>query len=83
MSYFESEFDLQPAHDAGDHSLVDLQSGDAVLQFAYDYLKARLRAPTDDEVHNVMASVARYKGPSLVRRATLESFVAGRHGNSS
>jgi len=42
---------------------VDLESGYAVLEFTYRYLEADSRPPSDDEVHNVTATIARYKGP--------------------
>lgn len=57
--------------------LIDVEDGDAVLDFTYRYLEAHSLAPTDSEVHNVTATIARYKGPRIVRRATLESFLAG------
>ncbi len=57
--------------------LVDVGNGYAVLEFTYRYLEARLLPPSDDEVRNVTATIARYKGPSVVRWATLESFLAG------
>jgi len=57
--------------------LVDVEDGDAVLDFTYRYLEAHSLPPTDSEVHNVTATIARYKGPRIVRRVTLESFLAG------
>jgi hypothetical protein len=57
--------------------LVDVEDGDVVLDFTYRYLEAHSLPPTDSEVHNVTATIARYKGPRVVRWATLESFLAG------
>ena len=57
--------------------LVDVEDADLVLDFTYQYLEAHALPPNDDEVHNVIATIARYKGPPIVRRATLESFLAG------
>jgi hypothetical protein len=55
---------------------INVEHGDEVLEFAYSYLQAHSRPPSDDEVHNVTAAIARYKGPALIRAATLELFVA-------
>ena len=57
--------------------LVDMENGHAVLDFTYGYLQAHSRPPSDDEVHHVTATIARYRGPRVVPRATLESFLAG------
>ena len=57
--------------------LVDVEDGDAVLDFAYRYLETHSLPPSDSEVYNVIATIARYKGPRIVRRGTLESFLAG------
>jgi hypothetical protein len=57
--------------------LVDMENGHAVLDFTYRYLAAHSRPPSDDEVHSVTATIARYKGPQVVPSATLESFLAG------
>jgi hypothetical protein len=57
--------------------LVDLENGYAVLEFTYHYLEAHSRPPSDDEVHNVTATIARYNGPRVVPWATLKSFLAG------
>ncbi len=57
--------------------LVDVENGHAVLDFTYHYLEAHSLPPTDDKVHNVTATIARYKGPRVVPRTTLESFLAG------
>jgi hypothetical protein len=57
--------------------LVDVADGDVVLHFTYRYLEARSLPPSDDEVHNVTATIARYKGPRVVQWAALESFLAG------
>jgi hypothetical protein len=56
---------------------INVEHGEQVLEFTYSYLEARSRPPTDDEVHNVTATIARYKGPALVRATSLESFLAG------
>jgi hypothetical protein len=66
--------------EAGSHSsddLIDVENADLVLQFAYRYLEARSLAPGDDEVRNVTATIARYKGPRIVPGTALESFLAG------
>ena len=57
--------------------LVDVEDGDVVLHFIYRYLEAHSLPPSDDEVHNVTAIIARYKGPRAVPRAALESFLVG------
>jgi hypothetical protein len=57
--------------------LVDVGNGDAVLAFTHRYLQAHSRPVSDDEVHNVTATIGRYKGPQVVRCETLESFLAG------
>lgn len=57
--------------------LIDVENGYAVLDFAYRYLETCSRPPNDNEVHNVTATVARYKGPRLVPWSTLESLLAG------
>jgi hypothetical protein len=57
--------------------LVDVGDSDAVLDFAYRYLEDHSLPPSDDEVHNVTAMIARYKGPRVVRSATLEAFLVG------
>jgi hypothetical protein len=56
--------------------LVDMENGHAVLDFTYRYLEAHSRPPSDDEVHNVTATIARYNGPRVVPWTTLESFLA-------
>ena len=61
-----------PAQD----SWINVEDGDEVLDFAYSYLKAHSRSPSDDEVRHVTAAVARYKGLPVIRAATLESFLA-------
>jgi hypothetical protein len=55
--------------------LVDMENGHAVLDFTYRYLEANSRPPSDVEVHNVTATIARYKGPRVVPCATLELFL--------
>jgi hypothetical protein len=57
--------------------LIDMQNGHSVLAFTYRYLEAHSRPPSDDEVHNVTATIARYNGPRVVPWATLKSFLAG------
>lgn len=57
--------------------LVDMENGHAVLDFTYRYLEAHSRPPSDDEVRNVTAAIARYKGHRVVSWATLESFLVG------
>lgn len=57
--------------------LVDMEDGHAVLDFTYRYLEAHSRPPSDDEVHNVTATIARYKGPQVVRWADLELILSG------
>ena len=53
-----------------------MENGEAVLEFAYCYLEDHSRPPSDDEVRNVTAAIARYIGCRFVARATLESFLA-------
>lgn len=57
--------------------LVDIENGYAVLAFTYRYLEAHSLPPSDDEVRNVTTTIARYKGPRVVRSATLELLLAG------
>ena len=57
--------------------LVDMEDGHAVLDFTYRYLEAHSRPPSDDEVHHVTATIARYKGPQVVRWADLELILSG------
>ena len=54
---------------------VDLEDGDSVLDFTYDYLKAHSRPPSDDEVRKVTATIALHKGPRAVLQTTLEAFL--------
>ena len=54
-----------------------MEDGHVVLHFTYRYLEAHSLPPSDDEVPNVTATIARYKGPRVVRWAALESFLAG------
>ncbi len=56
--------------------LVDMEDGHAVLDFTYYYLKTHSRPPSDGEVRNVTAAIARYRGPRVVPRAILELFLA-------
>ena len=55
---------------------INVEDGEEVLDFAYSYLKAHSRSPSDDEVRYVTAAIARYKGQTVIRAATLESFLA-------
>jgi hypothetical protein len=71
------ETDQAGRRSSSSDDLVDVEDGDLVLQFTYRYLEARSLPPSDDEVRNVTATIARYKGPRVVRWATLESFLAG------
>ena len=57
--------------------LVDVENGYAVLDFTYRYLEAHSRPPSDDEVYNVTATIAQYKGPRVVPSTILESILAG------
>jgi hypothetical protein len=57
--------------------LVDMEDGHAVLDFTYYYLQTHSRPPSDGEVRNVTAAIARYKGPQVVPWAILELFLAG------
>ncbi len=57
--------------------LVDVEDAEAVLDFTYRYLEAHSLPPSDDEVRNVTTTIARYKGPRVVRSATLELLLAG------
>ena len=57
--------------------MVDIDDGHAVLDFTYRYLEAQTLPPSDDEVHNVTAAIARYNGPRVVRWADLESSLTG------
>ncbi|MDQ6701878.1 MAG: hypothetical protein M3Z96_01620 [Pseudomonadota bacterium] len=78
------ELHLQQAGQTGTRQssaeeLVDVSDGALVLHFTYRYLEAHSVPPSDDEVHNVTAAIARYKGPRFVSWATLESFLEGLH----
>ena len=57
--------------------LVDMEDGHAVLDFTYYYLETHSRPPSDGEVRNVTAAIARYKGPQVLRWADLESILTG------
>lgn len=57
--------------------LIDVDDAHAVLDFTYCYLEAHSRPPSDDEVHNVTATIARYTGPQVVRWADLELLLCG------
>lgn len=69
------ETDQSSSRPSPPEQFVDMENGRAVLDFTYRYLEAHSRPPTDDEVHNVTGTIARYKGPRVVPRATLESFL--------
>ena len=71
------EMDQGGSRPSPSEQLVDVEDGDVVLDFTYRYLEAHSLPPSDSEVHNVTATIARYKGPRVVRWATLESFLAG------
>ncbi len=73
LSWYET--DQASGRPSPPEQLVDMENGHAVLDFTYHYLEAHSRPPTDDEVHNVTGTIARYKGPRVVPRATLESFL--------
>ena len=66
--------DREPAR-AG--RVVDVANRDSVLDFTAHYLESLSRERTIDAVHDVTAAIARYKGPRLVRWASLEAFLAG------
>lgn len=70
------ETDQGGSRPSSPEQLVDVEDGDVVLDFTYRYLKAHSLPPSDSEVHNVTATIARYKGPRIVRSATLETFLA-------
>jgi hypothetical protein len=71
------ETDQAGGQPAAPEQLVDVGDGDAVRDFTHRYLEAHSQPPNEDEVHNVTATISRYKGPRIVRSATLESFLAG------
>ena len=75
LSWFES--DPVGSRPSPSGELIDVEDGDVVLHFTYRYLEAHSLPPSDDEVHNVTATIARYKGPRVVQWAALESFLAG------
>jgi hypothetical protein len=75
LSWYEP--DGATSQPSAPEELVDVGNAHAVLDFTYRYLEARLVPPSDDEVHNVTATIARYKGPPVVRWGTLELFLAG------
>jgi hypothetical protein len=56
--------------------IIDLGDSSAVRKFAREYLSALQRPLEPDAIHDVTAAISRYKGPSLIRRETLESFLA-------
>ncbi len=65
------------SQDSPSDRLVDVGDRDSVLDFTNRYLESYSLPKNIDEVHNVTAAISRYKGPRIVRWATLESFVAG------
>jgi hypothetical protein len=70
------ETDQGGSRPSSPEQLVDVEDGDLVLDFTYRYLEAHSLPPSDSEVRNITATIARYKGPRVVRSATLESFLA-------
>jgi len=60
--------------------VVDLADRDSVLDFTNHYLETYSRQKNIDEVQHITAVISRYKGPRIVRWATLESFVTGLEG---
>ena len=75
FSWYEA--DLASGRPSSPEQLVDMGDGHAVLDFTYRYLEAHSRPPSDDEVRKVTATIARYKGPQVVRWADLESILTG------
>ena len=75
LSWFEE--DQAGRLPSASEELVDVEDGDVVLHFTYRYLEAHSLPPSDDEVYNVTAIIARYKGPRVVPWAALESFLVG------
>ena len=71
------EADQASGRPSSPEQLVDMEDGHAVSDFTYRYLEAHSRPPSDDEVRNVTATIARYKGPRVVRWADLESILTG------
>jgi len=67
-------YEMDPS--AAEEPLVDVGNRDSVLDFINRYLESSSRPKSIDEVHDVAAAISRYKGPRLVRSATLESFLA-------
>ena len=83
---------MNPVHEFHDHEagqpadqpperVVDVGDRDSVLDFTNHYLETYARERNIDEVHHITAAISRYKGPRIVRWATLESFVAGLEGH--
>lgn len=56
--------------------VIDITNGDEVLEFAYEFLRARAMAPTDQHVRKVTSAVARCTGTRM-KIANLASFVVG------
>jgi len=69
---------LETGHTDSDpaNPLIDIGDSNAVRKFAREYLSALQRPFEPDAIHDVTAAISRYKGPSLIRRETLESFLA-------
>ena len=78
--YETNQTDGQPSRP---EQVVDLGNRDSVLDFTNHYLESSSRPKNIDEVHNITAAISRYKGPRIVRWATLESFLAGLERNST
>jgi hypothetical protein len=72
-----NETDQASGRPSQPEQLVDMEDGHAVLDFTYRYLEAHTRPPSDAEVHNVTAAIARYKGPQVLKWAELESILTG------
>ena len=75
LHWYEADQAASQLHPA--EELINVEDGDAVLHFTYRFLEAHLLPPSDDEVYNVTTAIARYRGPRVLRWATLESFLAG------
>jgi hypothetical protein len=75
--FFAFEMDETGGQPSPGEQVVDVGNRDSVLDFTKYYLEAFSREKSVDEVHHVTAAISRYKGPRLVRFATLESFLEG------
>ena len=76
-NFMALEADKTDADPSAPERTVDVCNRDSVLDFTNYYLQASSRPRTIEEVHNLTAAISRYKGPRIVRFATLESFLAG------